>query len=561
MADSRPITNAVARGFAVAASVCVALSAVGIVLKHSAIPDNDMWIAYVDFYLNAASGNLSAWWAQLNEHRLVWSHLLYWIDLRFLHGTLWVTVGANFLAMAASWACFARLNRELAFDGHRTGESVVVSSLLAMLLFSYIQSGNIWSTFNIHFFLACLLPSLAFICLALAAPADDRTATGSRSWFAVAFLLGVASIGTMANGVLVLPIMVAMARMARQSALRVVVLAAAAALCLVAYFHNFQTVGGGAAESLRSVVHQPIRIAAFTLVFTGSAVGRVFHSALAAGLAGAAIIGVAVRIPIWWVMGRERRPLALALSALVCYVALSGAMAAPHRLRHGIEQAMTERYTTFSLYGLCAVVILLFARRPKQEKLGKASLAAVTLAAVVLCAVQLKAIGDRAYEKHRLAVAALALVLPTDQPPVDSYLYEFDPANLRSIAQRARKERISFFGRPPYSDVAQRLGSDRRELSLTRCDTKALVWSEIPDTKSVFAVSGSLGSSSTGTWRIWIADPADRLIGVALPGRPLPRDHDPWWLRESLNGFDGYAIASPAGATTWCESQRAADFW
>lgn len=547
------ISRTAARWFAIAAIVAVVLSGVGIVLKHSAVPYMDMWDGYVDFYLRVSGGDSEAWWAPHNEHRLLLSRVLFWLDMRYLDGRSWLPLCANFLAMAAGWACFAWVSRRLVFDGQMRTDSVVVSSLLAMMLFSYIQQGNIVSGFQIQFFLALLLPLIAFVCLARSVPAEGRKSEAAKSWFPASLLAGLASIGAMANGILVLPMMVVMTAISRQPVMRIAVLFVVAIFSISAYLYGFQA-SPGDGSLLRTALDRPLDIAIFTIVYMGSAVGRTFHSIEASGVAGFSVIVLAVAGLIQYIARREQRPLFLAMVCLIGYVAISGVITALGRLQFGFDQAMNERYTTPSIYAISAALMLFLARPSASARIGKKAFIAMSVAAVALFAMQLRALGDRAYEKHRLAVSALALVIPANESIVDDYLYP-EPARLRSIADRAIKQGIGIFGAPPYADVAGIWGRTRGGLPLVGCQVQQSSWQKISDSvKTSYLVSGALEKPPTGVRRIWITDSTDRIVGVALPGRPLPKERDPWWSRESRNGFDGFALVPESGTKIWCET-------
>jgi hypothetical protein len=543
------LTLARARAFAALAGLCVLLALAGIVLKHSPVPDNDMWDGCIAFFLDVEQGRWSAWFARLNEHVPLFSRIFYWIDLRLLGGGLWLPALANFPAMLAGWALMRGAALGLLPAGASAAQRLFVSSLLALLLFSYVQSGNVWSAFNIHFFLACILPLSAFLCLgrALAEPAGR-----SRGWFLGSLALGAASIGTMANGILTLPLLTGMAILARQPRARVAALALASLLVSGGYVYALLSAPPAAAAPGSGGAWHLLQIAAFVLIFVGSAAGRIFHTPVAAGIAGAAVLAVAALALRRYLLGLDRRPQRLALCALAGYVALSGAIAAPGRLAFGIEQAMTERYTTFSLYGIAAALVLAMTRRPQSGEPGRRALGLAALGALVLFAVQLRALGDRPYEKHRLEVAALALALPGNEDIVDDYLYP-DPVRLRAIAGRAIESRVGIFADPALRDVAARLGQPRAASGLRPCDA-ALALRPAGAGERYLAVTGVLARAPAGTYRIWLADQRGILAGVALPGRALPGDHDGWWARKSRDGFDGFVERGGEDYTTWCEA-------
>ena len=127
---------------------------------------------------------------------------------------------------------------------------------IAGALFFWSQDNNLAWGFQSQFFLAQLLPMCGLVWLGRSVQREDNAAD-----FALACLFGVLATGTMANGVLALPLMVICAVVLRLSALRIVLLAALAALCLTAYFATYvpPPFHGHLSDALRD---QPFRLIA-----------------------------------------------------------------------------------------------------------------------------------------------------------------------------------------------------------------------------------------------------------------------------------------------------------
>ena len=53
---------------------------------YSPIPYWDMWGGYLDFFLRVNNGDYGVWWSQHNEHRIILSRLLFWLDLKWFGG-------------------------------------------------------------------------------------------------------------------------------------------------------------------------------------------------------------------------------------------------------------------------------------------------------------------------------------------------------------------------------------------------------------------------------------------------------------------------------------------
>jgi hypothetical protein len=57
----------------VLATAFVVLAMIGGIVSYTPVPTWDMWDGYIAFYSGVTNGDYGWWWAQHNEHRLVFS--------------------------------------------------------------------------------------------------------------------------------------------------------------------------------------------------------------------------------------------------------------------------------------------------------------------------------------------------------------------------------------------------------------------------------------------------------------------------------------------------------
>ncbi len=112
------------------------------------------------------------------------------------------------------------------------------------MTFAWMQAPNLWRGFNgAAWFPNMLFPLVGFYCLHLA--------TKEPRYFAIAASLGVLSVGTLANGLLVLPIMAALSAVIGLRARRVGLLAALFVVCAGCYFLGYLAQPGEMSAPLR----------------------------------------------------------------------------------------------------------------------------------------------------------------------------------------------------------------------------------------------------------------------------------------------------------------------
>src|SRR5262249_29247515 len=150
-----------------------------------------------------------------------------------------------------------------------------IAAALVVMGTAWMQEENIARGFQLSFYAAFLFPLLAFTALAASsAPEPDvastlSAATRSRSCFALALALGVASALTLANGLAALPLLALQAALPRQPRWRIAVLVVAAVAVIVLYFQGYTTPPRHGSLA-REIANEPLKIPLFVLMLIGS---------------------------------------------------------------------------------------------------------------------------------------------------------------------------------------------------------------------------------------------------------------------------------------------------
>jgi hypothetical protein len=204
------------------------LMIVGIVIAWEPVPLGDYWVAALELAADVKSGHVSAWFARWAEHRPVLPNVLFWLDVNLFggHSLLLVLGGLTFAAFA--WLllfCIALPERTKPGD-HR----FYIAATLPLLAFSWVQLPNLFSgTGTATQFLVIFFPLATFFAVA-------KSKESTLSFF-VAILSGVASAGTLANGLVALPIATALALALDIGRWRVALLAVISAVSMGRLFH------------------------------------------------------------------------------------------------------------------------------------------------------------------------------------------------------------------------------------------------------------------------------------------------------------------------------------
>ena len=527
-----------------AAFVFVALSIAGGVIGYSPVPFWDMW-AGVDFVSRASKEGLVAWWAQHNEHRIVLSRALFWVDLACFRGEGWFLILMNYVLAATAVALFCQILRERLASQSAMAEGALLVPLTIVILSSWLQNENLTWGFQSQFFLANLLPLLAFLLLHWAQVRPDN----SMRLFAFACLAGVASLGSMANGLLTLPLMTFMALTLRIGRTRTLVLAVLSVCGAALYLHGYRSPPGHGAP-IETLQHDPLGLVQFALVYLG---GPFFHAAghleLVAAAAGLALICLAA-LAAW----RSRSTggpdsLQWALLMYLVYVIATAFATAGGRLRFGTNAALAGRYQTPVLMAWTALLSLyapqlagFLRRRPVRAGLLAA------LVPVSLLPAQLHALDSKEDILFRRLVAALALELGVrDEERVATIFPSL--TSVLPTATAARQNGASIFGNPELKGARDLIGLTDSLDAPRECVGNWDELTAIPGEDRYVRVSGWAFDpvERRPPKRLHVVGSATRTVGYALTGQPRGDVAAAVDARASTAGFEGYILKEHLG--------------
>jgi hypothetical protein len=546
--ESAPRTRAghwcawLAGGFALLMTV---MAIVGGVLNYSAVPYWDMWDGYLGFYLRVLGGDSSAWWSQQSEHRIVLSHGLFWLDLKYFRGTGLALIWVNYMLCGAAVILYYRMFKALT-AGHTGTATTTLWFLLAGWLVQWMQQENLTWAFQSQFLLAQLLPLCGLYCLHRAGGGQ-----GGAGPFALACVCGVASAGTMANGILALPIMALYVIVARQGWRRAAVLAGLAVVTTSLYLHDYHRPYDTASLGATFLAH-PAGIVRYVLRYFGSpfyflvgggSLGQ--HVALFAGV----MFVIAVTRSAFKTLIGGRASLALVLLLFLLYLGGSALGTAGGRLFLGDGQVFASRYTSPALLAWGALLLLHVQELlPLAARHSKTAAAIALLCAGAMFSAQVTALQrpDQLLFERDVAALALSLGVHDDERVVHVYP-RVAPA--LAAARAAYDRKLTVFSHFPLRDAREGLGRSRTVVAPRDCQGAVDQVDAIPGDARYLRLRGWLFDPGTGTVPafIWLINGQQRVVGFALSGGPRPDVAKLVHRHAARAGYEGYLLAEDVG--------------
>jgi hypothetical protein len=437
--------------FLLAALVFVVLAIVGGIRAYSPVPFWDMWDGYLGFFSKVMSGDMSAWWAQHNEHRIVLARVFFWMDLALFAGQGWFLIVVNYLLQAIVCILFWTIWKESRNEKHHW-----IGYFLIAWLFWWIQKNNLEWGFQSQFILAQLLPLAALYFLHRAAHSESNF----NKWYVLALCLGILSIGSMANGVLALPIMMVYAVLARMGLRRIVILCVASVFALMAYFYGYVAPAGHGSlgHALRT---NPFGLLHFIAVYMGGAFsfGNKHVGIWTATIAGIFLVMSSVFFAFKALANPTEETLRLALLAFILYIGGTALGTAGGRLIFGVDQALASRYMTPTLMAWAALLILYLPQinslRPSLQ--NQLWVWFITILLFML-PTQLESLASEKARNLDRKLAALAVELGLKDESQINHVFPSVPWIL-DIAEKPIAKNWSIFGMAPIKDLREMQGT------------------------------------------------------------------------------------------------------
>ncbi len=430
---------------------CVFYTAHALRIDYADIPTWDAWRCVLDLD-RLDRMDLSALWRQHNEHRVIGVELLYWLDFSLLGGHQFLLIGCEIVSQLAQLALLWWMLMQMREIPPAFRLAFAAACGIVMTTAIHVQAMVI--PFLVQWYLTQLLAMLALLFL-------WRTAqSGRMAGLVIAIASTVFITYTTGNGMLLWPVLVAMAALLRMPRKQIGTIVAAAAVTLAVYFVGYSFVGEGKALVALSHPFYTIAFMAILLGAPASYIGNFFGGTI--GLIGMALTTFAVVKVI-----RRRMPvdLVFVVSAGFClFIVASAAMAAYGRIDPAdpaFLKARAGRYAMIALafWGSVMVLIAWLLTRAPRVRQAAWHLATATLAIVLLVAVMgQQQASERAAAVRQAWVAQSAIGLENRVVDHQALADVFQDPTFASVWSRVlRRRRLSIFSAGRQDWIGHRL--------------------------------------------------------------------------------------------------------
>lgn len=514
-------SNAVRRFTILALILCgliVMTSLIGGVIWFSPVPYWDMWDGFLDFYSKVQAGDYAAWWAPHNEHRIVLSRLFFWSDIRWFGGLSYSLIVINYLLAAAGCVVFAQFLNEAFKQLPNKDTRPFFMCVLVSWLFCWSQYENFTVGFQSQFFMAQLFPLCAFYFIYKMSSVPQK----ATQYFTFATLFGVLAVGTMANGVIAMPLLLLYGLFCRIGWRKNVVLGVLAVVCASFYFYKAPVKEG---SLLHTVLSDPLGIAHYIFAYVGSPFYYIApFSKISLKVAVAAVAGfffiVAVAVYAYLNIRSVRKNyLHLSLLLFILYIGGTALGTAGGRLELGVEQATSSRYTTPALMVWAALFVMMMPILSRWAEKSRAILAVFLMLSVALLIGQTRALGSKNDLHFERLVAALALELKVSDKTQVNYVYPSVEHALQ-VARIASANNISIFDAKPILGAQEKIGSLSNRTDGKQCLGAIEQILPVVGEDRWAAVSGWIydEASETVPSSVVILDQKNIVVGYAITG-------------------------------------------
>ncbi|HLQ20512.1 MAG TPA: hypothetical protein VK146_16180, partial [Tabrizicola sp.] len=450
------------------AATFVLLIVYKMIVGFDGIPYWDTYDGTLDFYTRFTAGDWHSLWEVHNEHRILLSKVLFLVDLNLLDGTtpfLWLVNLALAGLIALVLVAFLR-----EVPGGRA--FAWMPAFLVAVSFSELQKENFYWSFQSQFFLAFLLPLAALYFALLSLTRPERSA----AHFAASTGLGILSIGSMANGILVLPVLTVYALLTRMPWQRVAILAGLSILGFTAYFLGLPD-KADAPSVLQVLQEKPSRFVRYILTYLGgpfAETGKVISA-----FAGLALLILAVRAAWKHIPRRRASSAEIALIGFMGYILLTALVTAIGRVGFGVNQALSSRYATPNLMNWCVLLMLYLPWLAATPGRVVRSTRALLVLVLLLFIVQLSALKPSKTATDRMGAAlALELGIPDQDQVIHVYPRVGDALQ---VVDELRDDPKAIFAMEPIRAAGDLIGT-RTTAAISACAEPAFGTTPVPQT-------------------------------------------------------------------------------
>ncbi len=508
-----------------------ATTLVGVVFHFSPVPYGDQWDGTLGFYLDALEHPWAAFFGLHNEHRLFFSRLIFFADVRYLGGRNLLDLAANIvLARLIALSLYRITSRNLR---HTRASRMIAAGGVLAFAFAWMQAENFTWGFQNQWFAVYLFGLCAFDALDLSESARLRGAgASSAGWFALAIGGAVMAALSMVSGVLVAPVLAVQAAYLRTTRVRLLVMALATLTIWLTYFTGWHSnsPSGGLRDAMD---HHPLGVVLYVLLQLGSpAIWGCLGMSLTA-VWGAVVL--ASLIYALWIARRRRAVIGSALLAMGLFIGASAFVTAVGRIGFGVDTATLSRYTTGPLLMTASLLAFLWLNETRPER-RRWIIGGFAFMLVMIMVAQRMVFHSTQRELYAKRVAGLAVRANVYDASYTAVIYP-NPAALQAVATRAQAAGLSIFAadQPDYAVPPEDVSASAH--CIGKIDSIRATAN--PDR---FAATGWLYDPAGKRYvsSIVIADRSGKVLGTGITGARRPDLAPVTGSKEGYGGWTGF---------------------
>jgi hypothetical protein len=322
---------------------------------HS-LPFWDSWGGQLLFIMDFQDGKYSELWSLHNEHRIILTRLLFLIDQYIFGGLNIFLIILNYILIMSSVIIYYIIINKI--ENKNKFDKAIIFLFISGNLFLWTQYENILWEFQSQFFLAQILPLYALV--SLAQYFKDK----QDSYFYLSLFIAVLSVGTMANGLIILPLIFIYLLFKEKDKKKLIITGLIVFILIFLYFNNY-TVNKNHGRLTDAILNNTINFTKYFFIYLGNPIGNIlnnYNNNLIIEFASGIIFFSSVLLVLYKIQQKKitRTPLLDVLIIYLFYIMATAFITAGGRVNFGLIQATSPRYSTPTIMAWSILIIIMY---------------------------------------------------------------------------------------------------------------------------------------------------------------------------------------------------------
>lgn len=397
----------------------------------------DEWDARLAMNVPVQNLNWSLFWEQHNEHRIVFSKILFYLDFAWFNGSNFPLLVINvILALLVVLTMY----KVLKLHNDKTQMQDMIPQVYCFSLFSLsiLQIENFSWGFQSQFYLSILFPLLSFLFYV------RYVMQGYRILMICSYLFCVFSIGTIASGNFAIVIILLSSIFLKRPIKEVFLHFLIALVLFGLYFKDYSSRHTSPVETL---IQDTDFILQYTLVYFASPINKLTNiQNRTLSVAVVIVLFLFLVKKVYRMYGSENHNWTAFVGLMIfSYSIMAAGASAGARFDFGLDQATSSRYTTISLIGWFGALLIIMQKREVNDKDSKFGwLSMSLLITIVFIPFQVANSGSTSDIKYNRDFASIVLLQDMQDDDTSMYLYP-SSSRLKDLSQSLIQDQKTIF--------------------------------------------------------------------------------------------------------------------